>query len=37
MYDRLSKEGDEKIRKGCAEIISDIAKCSDIEAKGALL
>jgi hypothetical protein len=35
MYDRLSKESDEKIRKGCAEIISEIAKCSDIEANGA--
>jgi hypothetical protein len=35
MYDRLTKESDEKIRKGCAEIIPEIAKCSDIEASGA--
>lgn len=30
MYDRLSKDSDEKTRKGCAEIISEIAKCSDL-------
>lgn len=30
MYERLAKDSDEKTRKGCAEIISEIAKCSDL-------
>jgi hypothetical protein len=30
MYDRLSKDSDEKTRKGCAEIIPEISKIADI-------
>lgn len=37
MYDRLSKDSDEKTRKGCAEIISEIAKCSDLSISGSAL
>lgn len=37
MYDRLSKDSDEKTRKGCAEIISEIAKCCDLTVSGPAL
>lgn len=31
MYERLTKDNDEKVRKACAEVIADIAKVSPLE------
>jgi HEAT repeat len=34
MYDNLTKDGDEKVRKACAEVIAEIAKVSPLKDKG---
>jgi hypothetical protein len=30
MYDRLTQDNDEKVRKSCADVIAEIAKVSPI-------
>jgi hypothetical protein len=37
MYDRLSKDSDEKVRKACAEVIAEIAKVSPLPEKAQAL
>lgn len=37
MYERLTKDNDEKVRKACAEVIADIAKVSPLEQKAQIL
>lgn len=34
MYDRLAKDSDEKIRKGCAEAIAEISKVTPLDKFG---
>lgn len=34
MYDRLTRDGDEKVRKACAEVIAEIAKVTPLSDKG---
>jgi len=37
MYQKLSTDPDEKVRKGCAEVISEIAKVSQLDKHGTTL
>lgn len=37
MYQKLSSDPDEKVRKGCAEVISEISKVSPLEKHGLIL
>ena len=37
MYLKLSSDPDEKVRKGCAEVISEISKVSTLDKHGTLL